>query len=291
MRINRKNTVSAAMILILTALMITCTKKETEMPKGYGIPPQIADEVKQQSSALFGDLNDIKKESAKMNERLETLAEYNALFADYPDISEDIKKQLIIFADKSDMWRDVYAEPGEVFYTVYDLDRDGQLELISETEQGRLHFVWHDYYRADITDETVITLERGYPEGEASSHRMNEPALNAYEDAESGNIYYAVTLWLWDPDSHNNTYLDGFFYLENNVLKREDIRCRIDYAETEVDEYYALTPSKTSWIALDKTAYEKLYTDFVHGMTLKEVRMSWFEPVQQKPWARKKMRI
>ena len=185
------------------------------------------------------------------------------------------------------MWRDVYAEPGEVFYTVYDLDRDGQLELISETEQGRLHFVWHDYYRADITDETVITLERGYPEGEASSHRMNEPALNAYEDAESGNIYYAVTLWLWDPDSHNNTYLDGFFYLENNVLKREDIRCRIDYAETEVDEYYALTPSKTSRIALDKTAYEKLYTDFVQGMTLKEVRMSWFEPVQQQPWGPK----
>lgn len=285
MKINRKNTVGAAMLLILTALMIICTKKEPKMPKEYIMPAQITDELKQQSAAWFNSLNDIKKELAKMNERLETLAEYDALFADYPDISEDIKKQLIIFADNSDIWRDVYSESGgEVFYTVYDLDEDGQLELIMETEQGRLHFVWHDYYRADITNKTVITLEQGYMEGELSSHIMNEPELNAYEDAESGNIYYAVTLRSWDPDSHNNIYVDGFFNLEDNVLKREDIRYRIDYAKTDVDEYYALTPSKTS---LDKTAYEKLYTDFVQDMTFKKVRMSWFELVQWKQWGPK----
>lgn len=279
MRINRKNTVGAVMLLILTALMIICTKKEPEMTKGYGIPPQITDTLKRQSIFLLGGLSGTRRQGmAKVQKRLETLAECDALFADYPDISEDIKKQLIIFADNSDMWRDVYSESGgEVFYTVYDLDEDGQLELIMETEQGRLHFVWHDYYRADITDKTVITLERGYMEGEASSHIMNEPELSAYEDAESGNIYYAVTKWGWDPDSHNTTYLDGFFYLEDNVLKREDIRYRLHYAETDVDEYYAPTPSKDSRIALDKTAYEKLYTDFVQSMILKKVRMSWFE--------------
>lgn len=288
MRINLKNTVGAAMLLILTALMIIYAKKEAETPKGYGIPTQITDALKQQSISLLCGLTDINRETAKVQKRLDTLAECDALFDDYPDISEDIKKQLMIFADNSDIWRDVYSESGgEVFYTVYDLDEDGQLELIMETEQGRLHFVWHDYYRADITDETVITLERGYYEGELGSHRMNVPELNAYEDAESGNIYYAVTLRDWDPDSHNNAYVDGFFYLEDSVLKREDIRCRIDYAESDVDEYYAPSPSKTSRIALDKTAYEKLYTDFVQGMTFKKVRMSWFQLVQWEQWGPK----
>lgn len=285
MRINGKNTVGAAMLLILTALMIICAKKEAETPKGYGIPTQITDALKQQSISLLCGLTDINRGTAKVQKRLDTLAECDALFEDYPDISEDIKKQLMIFADNSDIWRDVYSESGgEVFYTVYDLDEDGQLELISETEQGRLHFVWHDYYRADITNETVISLEQDYMEGEASSHIMNEPELNAYEDAESGNIYYAVTKWGWDPDSHNNTYVDGFFYLEDNILKREDIRYRVHYAETDVDEYYTPYPSKT---ALDKTAYEKLYTDFVQGMTLKKVRMSWFQPVQWEQWGPK----
>lgn len=279
MEIRRKNIISAAILSILTAFTIICGSEPEETPKNCKVWAQTADNTEQYSAALFKNLNDRKTESTEMYRRLETLLQYNALFADYPDIDENTKKQLIIFAENSDMWRDIIAECGHtggyVSYTVYDLDKDGKLELTAEAgEQGRLFYTWHNYYHADITNETVITLEPAYSEGEASSHTMNKPELYAYEDAESGNIYYAVTLQRWSPDNHSTTYLDGFFYLENNVLKRKDIRYRVHYADTDINEYYTPYPSKT---ALNKTTYEQLYTNFVQGMTLKQIQMSWFE--------------
>ena len=184
-------------------------------------------------------------------------------------LDKDIKEQLMIFAACREEWIIKDYDPFLCGYTVYDLDEDGMLELISHVTAGTALIAKNTFYHADTESGEINVLKQVYNE---NFFMLNlEGKLEFYQDTESGKKYYLSSY----KGKSGIEYIcaDGFFYLEDGYVYNETIRSYFLYARgKDNDEYHYYDENGNE---ISESKWEEKYTNFFKNKEGLKSGTSW----------------
>lgn len=198
---------------------------------------------------------------------------------DLPPLEEAVKKQLQVFARHRDEILYDMESAGTIYacYTVYDLDMDGKLELISTINMGTGRYSYNTIHQVNDTLDGIVELEQVYLYGTDSEFDLGDTVTQAYE--ADGRIYYPAWDYLRD-GIFGGTRTDGAFYLEEDVVyfevyRREEIRYSQDESEGKAEEhsYYGIGDD---YQEISEKEFEARKEEFWKGKTPIECHMRWF---------------
>lgn len=180
-------------------------------------------------------------------------------------IGKEAAAQIRIMADNFEQWK-VVNYPGAANYTVYDLDGDGRLELLTNVILGSGLFSENHFYQVNeghtgLTELAQKPDDVGIIEFEIAGSGYDKYG-KAYID-ENGRIMYAAA----DYGKAGIDFVgcsEGYYYLENGIIYNEEIRSyTTDYTEDEngVYSYYGAGPGE----AISVEEWERLYQNFAEG--------------------------
>lgn len=195
-------------------------------------------------------------------------------FVGYDGIAEDILSQLEVFAETFEEWKYQDMGPYACSYAVYDLDRDGQPELLTKVVAGSGLYSENHFYQVNERGDGICELKQQYYYNNAEFD-LDYLEFPAYVDQE-GTIYYSAR------DVEKSGYLycyytDGFFYLKDGAIHNEAVRISCydgNLPEGEQNIYYSYGQEET---VIDEAEWERLYSDYTAGMTEKKVKFPWFQ--------------
>lgn len=174
-------------------------------------------------------------------------------------VAPGISEQIAVYVANRSLWlKDTEYE--KYSYALYDLDRDGQLELMSTICQGTGLFSESCFYRIEdgavreITQEEALELDMGFGD------------MQIYRDSQSGEIYYYGSDVMKDGATHGGAANGYFLYDGEKITSVENIR-GYDYLYEDED-----MGTYTYWDgAYDEIPYakwEEKFTAFTEGKVL-----------------------
>jgi len=194
-------------------------------------------------------------------------------------IVDTYAEQIALFAEQKDVWLQEDFGPYVASAAVYDLDRDGILELMTTVTQGTGLYSYNNFYHADVENGCIVELQQepvellGYGRlGLDLASYGYERRDNVYVD-ENGRIYYPAVDYGRAGISFSSR-TEGVYYLENDVVTSLEIRSStIDFTENEdgVESYYV--PDKSEPVT--KEEWEAEYEKFIEGKDYQEINIAW----------------
>lgn len=155
---------------------------------------------------------------------------------------KDIESQLQVLAANRELFVYDESEWGDMTagYAVYDMDRDGRLELITSICAGSGIYSYNYFYQINETKDGMAELGKSYYAGKQEwdiDNDYNEP-IQAYE--ENGRIYYPASDYMRDGQSCGCN--EGAYYLEENTVVSVAYRTWEEYysdEEQQIETYYS----------------------------------------------------
>lgn len=193
-------------------------------------------------------------------------------------LGEENAKQLNVFAENYEKW---IPEEGEIAgetlgLAVYDLDKDGQLELMWALVQGTGLFACNKFYQAEVENGLVRELEQESASEYLAFEIETKPPTTewaaAYQD-EEGRILY-MTADYGKAGMQSAACTEGYYYLENGKVVSEGI-CSyvVEYYESEDGIYTYYAPGSDE--PVEKDVWESLKQDFPNGKKAMDVNICW----------------
>lgn len=188
-------------------------------------------------------------------------------------------EQIRTFAETYDRWIPEEGETagGTLGIAVYDLDKDGQLELMCALVQGTGLYACNAFYHVDVENGEVFELgQKALSPGLAFEIEQTLAyegwAANAYLD-EQGRILYMSSDYE-RAGMQSAICTEGYYYLENEEVVSVEIRSRMaEYDENEEESYtYYLSGVDTP---VDKEAWENAKQTFLEGKEAVDVSIGW----------------
>lgn len=259
--------------VLCSTILLGCANKNVELPKD-----NIADLTENLISEEVTEEN--SSESIVSCDSFED----NIFITDeaYMDVhyrlGEESAQQLRIFAENFERWLPEEGETagGTMGLAVYDLDKDGQLELMCALVQGTGLYACNTFYQAEVENGLVWELGQiATPEDLAFEiERMpsTEGWANAYQD-EKGRILY-MSADYGKAGMQSAACTEGYYYLENGEVISEGIRSYVvEYYEDQEGIYTYYLPNEDT--SVGKEAWENAKQDFLEGKKELEVSICW----------------
>ena len=196
----------------------------------------------------------------------------------YDRLGEENAQQLRVFAENFERWlpEGGATAGGTLGLAVYDLDKDGQLELMCALVQGTGLYSCNAFYHADVENGELLELDQKASPIELAFEiertLSSEGWANAYED-EQGRILYISSdsgrAGMWSASC-----TEGYYYLENEEVVSVPIRSYVlEYNENEEEIYtYYLSDGDTS---IEKEEWEKAAQTFQAGKKALDASICW----------------
>ena len=193
-------------------------------------------------------------------------------------LGEENAKQLCVFAENFERWlpEEGATAGGALGLAVYDLDKDGQLELMCALVQGTGLYACNAFYHADVENGKILELDQKTSPIELAFEIEQTPSsegwANAYQD-EQGRILYMSSDYgragMWSASC-----TEGYYYLENEEVISVPIRSYVlEYNENEEEIYtYYLSDGDTP---VTKEEWEKAVQNFLMGKHPLDVSVCW----------------
>ena len=193
-------------------------------------------------------------------------------------LGEENAQQLSVFAENYEKWIPEEGETagGTLGLAVYDLDKDGQLELICALVQGTGLYACNRFYHAEVENGLVWELEQesasGYLAFEIETKPPTTEWSGAYQDEEGRILYMAADYGKAGLQSAACT--EGYYYLENGKVVSEEIcSCVVEYYESEDGIYKYYLPGLDE--PVEKEVWESVKQDFPNGKKALDVNICW----------------
>lgn len=195
----------------------------------------------------------------------------------YSKLGAENAEQLRTFAENYEHWIPEEGETagGTLGLAVYDLDKDGQLELMCALVQGTGLYACNAFYHADVENGQVWKLEQKSMPVEIAFELTNIPSeewANAYRDKQ-GRILYMSSDY-GRAGMQSASCVEGYYYLENEEVVSVAIRSyMLEYDENE-EEIYTYYLSDWDTPAL-KEEWEKAGQDFLTDKEAQDLSICW----------------
>ena len=196
----------------------------------------------------------------------------------YSRLGEENAQQLRVFAENFERWLPEEGEltGGTLGIAVYDLDKDGQLELMCTLVQGTGLYACNAFYHADVENGDVFELGQEASPMELAFEiertSFSEGWANAYQD-EQGRILYMSSDY-GKAGLQSASCTEGYYYLENGEVISVALRSYIlEYNENEEEIYtYYLSDGDTS---VEKEEWERAGEPFLTGKSALDTFVCW----------------
>lgn len=196
----------------------------------------------------------------------------------YSRLGEENAQQLRVFAENYERWlpEEGATAGGTLGIAVYDLDKDGQLELMCALVQGTGLYACNAFYHADVENGQVFELGQEASPAELAFEIAQTPSsegwANAYQD-EQGRILYMSSDY-GKAGLQSAACTEGYYYLENGEVVSVAIRSYIlEYSENGEEIYtYYLSDGDTS---VGKEVWEKAAQTFLTGKNALDASVCW----------------
>ena len=196
----------------------------------------------------------------------------------YDRLGEENAQQLRVFAENFERWlpEEGATAGGTLGLAVYDLDKDGQLELMCALVQGTGLYACNAFYHAEVENGEVFELDQKASPIELAFEIDRIPSsegwANAYEDEQGRILYMSVDYGRAGMWSASCT--EGYYYLENEEVVSVPIRSYVlEYDENEEEIYtYYLSDWDTS---ATKEEWEKAAQTFQTGKKALDASICW----------------
>ncbi|MDO4332768.1 MAG: hypothetical protein Q4C58_08790 [Eubacteriales bacterium] len=205
---------------------------------------------------------------------------YQFLFNIYEDAQdvyveeteEDVKRQLEIFAQAKDEW--TMQDYGNLLvgYAVYDLDRDGRLELITQATMGTGHYSENHFYQVNAAGDGIIEVPQTYYAEYAEFEIGSWNSQQALIDEADGVVYYLASDYTRNGMAESYQ-TDGAFYMKDNHVYNMVYRSRyvlMNEDGVEQESFYDAEGNE-----IDEKSWEQLYKDFCEGKTPYLYEINW----------------
>ena len=196
----------------------------------------------------------------------------------YDRLGEENARQLCVFAENYESWLPEEGETagGTLGIAVYDLDKDGKLELMRTLVQGTGLYAYNAFYHADVENGKILELDQKTSPTELAFEIEQTPFsegwANAYEDEQGRNLYMSSDYGragMWSA-----ACTEGYYYLENEEVISVPIRSYVlEYNENEEEIYtYYLSGGDTP---VKKEEWEEAVQNFQLGKHPLDVSVCW----------------
>lgn len=193
-----------------------------------------------------------------------------------PDLSaleEGVRKQLEVFAEAKDQWNMTDYDPFTFYYTVYDLDGDGALELVTQVTAGTGLFSENHFYRVNASGDGIEELEQEYyAEYAELDIGVSSAGQQAFLDREDATIYYPASDWTKNGYAEADC-VDGAYYLKDGRVY--SIAFRDMYRQSKDGESFEETYYDMNGSQISREAWEGLYEDFCRDKEEISCTISW----------------
>lgn len=158
--------------------------------------------------------------------------------------------------------------------TVYDLNKDGKLELITSCIQGSGYYSYNFFYNVNDTYDGIIELEEKICyRGEVSGFDLEY--IKPYEAYEKDGVIYYKAIDYIRSCGKEEYIINGAFYLEDNIIydiayTREDIIYSDELGEKE-SFYYEMNNREL----ISEEEYINLNQQFWQDMNPIECKLNW----------------
>ena len=196
-------------------------------------------------------------------------------------------------------WADTYASQadgwlmGEEYgpsvgdYLLYDMDRDGSLELITSINQGTGRYSDNHFYSlaadGELTELSLVRLcDSVEKEWQADFDIGGRTDIQAYRD-ENNIIYYAGNDYIREGifGGYNET---GFYYLKEGTVYQDSIRGYSEFFGSDGEDseihYYNMSDKE-----ITEEQYEKIREDYIKDMEEIRAYQEWtyfsYEEIQK----------
>lgn len=193
-------------------------------------------------------------------------------------LGEENALQLRTFAENYQEWLPAEDDiaPGVMNFAVYDLDGDGQPELMHAQIQGTGLYACNFFYQADVENGQVHELNQQTPE---DGFALEIAQTKAYTD-QQGKIFYMASDY-GRAGAQFSSCTDGYYYLENGTVISKAIRSyTLEYNEKEEETYtyYLIDQEKP----VTKSEWEAASRAFLDGKTTADSSICWKDlPVEE----------
>lgn len=219
----------------------------------------------------------------------ETMPEWERIDVAYHSMAEEeiegIRKayeQAAVYAAHADVWMAEEAdEPFVTMYLLYDMDRDGSLELLANTVRGTGRFSENHFY--GLTDDggfvelPLVRLCGGKEKEWLSNFDIYSWNYDmAYQD-EEGILYYEGNDF--ERDGMYGGYDEtGFYYLKEGIVYQDSIRTCSRFTdetrEKEDNHYYNIKDSENE---ITEGEYEAIRSRYIEDMEEYRIHQEWVE--------------
>lgn len=183
--------------------------------------------------------------------------------------------QLRTFAENYQQWIPEDMAPGSIDFAIYDLDGDGQLELLCTQSQGTGLFACNSFYQADVSNGQVYELNQQTSEEnlafEIGQTSPNTQA-NVYTDSQ-GRVFYMAS----DYEKSGlqfSSHTDGYYYLEDKTVVSEAIRtCTQECNDNNEWIYTYYLPNQENPVT--EKEWKTAYQTFQKGKTAIDSSICW----------------
>lgn len=193
-------------------------------------------------------------------------------------LGEEYAQQLRVFAENFERWlpEEGATAGGTLGIAVYDLDKDGQLELMCALVQGTGLYACNTFFHADVENGQVFELGQEALPMELAFEIERTPSsegwAHAYQD-EQGRILYMSVDW-GKAGIQSASCTEGYYYLENQEVISVPIRSyMLEYGENEEGMYtYYLSDWDTP---VEKEVWEKAGQNFLIDKEALDLSICW----------------
>lgn len=225
-------------------------------------------------------LKQILMEHTDPNGRVDVV--YHPMTKEAIRMIEEAYAQASVYAAHADEWMTEEAdEPFATMYLLYDMDRDGRLELTANTVRGSGRYSENHFYGltedGDFAKLPLVRLCGGKEKESNTDFDLSFREYNtAYQD-EEGTIYYEGNDFVREGiyGGYDET---GFYCLREGVVYQDSIRTcsrfRDAAGEKEDNQYYRIEDTEN---AITEQEYEAVRADYIHNMEEIRVEMRWID--------------
>lgn len=186
------------------------------------------------------------------------------------ELDEDILKQIEVFSRNRPYLMGDISVPG---LTVYDLNKDGKLELITSSMQGSGHYSYNYFYNVNDTYDGIIELEEKICyKGEVSGFDLDRLGNQAYEN--DGRIYYLAEDYI-RYGAEGNCVIYGAYYLENGIIYNVAYTMSEVIYSNELEEMVSIYYNMENREEISEEEFRENNKKFWQEMNPIEYEMNW----------------
>lgn len=196
-------------------------------------------------------------------------------------LPDEIQSQIILISREMNTWlpdADTLSNPNMHFsFMIADLDQDGRLEVVEET-QGKRYYEETIYEVSEDGKKLVKCKGSGSDEEDEVSIDGDGDTQEAYYDSATGRYYYRTqtnhgTPYVEDDQDYRHEY-EGDFCLNGNVIEKRKFKEYKIYSY-DIDDWDELKGYGTEDGKVSEDQYEAAVRKHWKGMEKKKVSFGW----------------